>query len=250
LIDFDLCRYGRHWDEALTELRRIIAKRPDYLQTQSTLAQVAFWATGSTKAADDWLARLTSAQLASPRIIDARKYWANAKGDYAEWKRLDGPQPYFDEDDSPHWSQAIDAAIILGAHGDMTGARARLGNFPAEVRAALALEPANSSLWRGLSIMEALLGQKDEALRDARKAVELMPETLDALAEPLSSRNLAVVYAWTGDKDRAIAELTRLFRVPRGVTSVHDLRVDPAFAPLRKRPTAAVRGSPRERCRG
>ena len=227
---------GWRWEEALTELRRFVAKRPDRRQTQSTLAQLAFQATGSTKEADDWLARLTPAQLESPRIIAARKYWANAKGDYVEWKRLDGRQPYFDEDDTPHWQQAIDAAMIIGAHGDMTGARARLGNFTLEVRSELELQPTNENLLRGLSIIEALLGQKEEALRDARKAVELMPETLDTLAGPVSGRNLAVVYAWTGDKDRAIAELARLIRVPRGVTSVHELRVDPAFAPLRGDP--------------
>ena len=42
---------------------------------------------------------------------------------------------------------------------------------------------------------------------------------------------------WTGDKDRAIAELTRLLRVPnRDIGSTHDLRVDAAFAPLRGDP--------------
>ena len=85
--------------------------------------------------------------------------------------------------------------------------------------------------------MEALLGQAAEALRDARKAVELMPESLDANDGPRYSRTLAVVHAWTGDKDRALAELTRLLRVPFGYEgSVHDLRVDAAFAPLRGDP--------------
>jgi len=62
--------------------------------------------------------------------------------------------------------------MFLAAQGDLVGARARLGTFPTEVRSALALEPANDLLWEGLAQMEALLGQKDEALRDARKAVE------------------------------------------------------------------------------
>ena len=125
----------------------------------------------------------------------------------------------------------------MAAHGDLAGARLRLGNLPADVRAKLELDPTNDNLWGEQALMAALLGQKTEALRDARKAVELLPEALDAITEPRRSRTLAVVYAWTGDKDRAIAELTRLLRVPFGYEgSVHDLRVDAAFAPLRGDP--------------
>jgi len=95
-------------------------------------------------------------------------------------------------------------------------------------------------LWTGLSKREALLGQKEEALRDARKAVELMPEALDATRGVNASINLAVVYAWTGDKNRAVAEITRLLRPPCGLAppnvNVHFMRTAPAYAPLRGDP--------------
>ena len=215
--------------------RRVVALLPDRPVEQLRLAGIVFQATGSTREADDWLGRLTPAQLDSPSVINDRKFWANVKGNYAEWTRLDAVQSYFDEDDTPHGLQAVDAALIMAAHGDLAGAIVRLGNFPAEVRSQLKLEPANVRLMRGLSIMEALLGQKEEALRDARKAVELMPETLDAYGGTQNSCSLAAVYAWTGDKDRAIAELARLLLIPvgGGGMSVHTLRVDAAFAPLR-----------------
>ncbi|MBI4622047.1 MAG: protein kinase [Verrucomicrobia bacterium] len=228
---------GRRWDDALAVRRRVVSLRPDRVKLQAGLVQLAFSATGSTREADDWLARLDPAQLESPRIISLRKYWAGMKGDYAEWNRLDGIQPYFDEDDTPHWDQATNAAMMLAAHGDMARARARLGNFPAELRSALELEPANRKLWTFLSLMEALLGQKEEAQRDARKAVELMPEALNANIGCWASRNLAIVYAWTDDKDRAISELTRLFRIPFfWDMNVHFLRADAAYFPLRGDP--------------
>ena len=89
--------------------------------------------------------------------------------------------------------------------------------------------------------MEALLGQKEAALRDARKAVELLPESVDAFMGPSFTANLAAVYAWNGDKDRAIAEITRLLRIPTsgdGVSAIniHALRVTPQFFPLRGDP--------------
>jgi tetratricopeptide (TPR) repeat protein len=226
----------RKWDEALATRRRIVALQPDSLRNQAPLFRMDWWAKGSTKEAEDWLTRLTPPQFASPLVVEERKFWARTKGDYAEWRRLDGLQPYFDEDGTPRWSQATDAAMMVAAQGDMVGAMARLGKFPAEVRSALEVQPANERLWCGLALMEALLGKKEEALRDARKAVELMPEARDAVTGPTISLYLAAVYAWIGDKDRAVAELTRLVRMPSGIVSVHDLRIDPQFAPLRGDP--------------
>ena len=229
-------RTARRWDEAITMQRRVITLRPGDLAEQSFLTRDVFGATGSTKEADAWLARLTPEQFGSPLVINERKFWANVKGDFVEWKRLDALQPDYDDGGTLAGSQAIVASMILASHGDAAGARARLGNFPAEIRSALVLQPNNELLWSALARIEALLGQKDEALRDARKAVELKPETFDAADGARARRNLAVVYAWTGDKDSAIAELSRLLRVPSGGASVHYLRVDPLFAPLRGDP--------------
>ena len=211
---------------------------PDAVTEQNTLALIPFVATGSTREADAWLARLSPSEMESPRIIDVRKRWAILKGDYAGWKRLDAIQPYVDVDAVAHWQQALTAATVMAAQGDLAGARGRLAGFPTEVKSTLQIEPANYRLWVGLSAMEALLGQNEEALRDARKAVEVMPETLEADLGLLARRNLAVVYAWTGDKDAAIAELARIIRTPSMLlgVNVHLMRVDPDWAPLRGDP--------------
>ena len=74
-------------------------------------------------------------------------------------------------------------------------------------------------------------------MRDATKAVELLPETHDIVEARRLQRKLASVYAWTGDKERALDELARLLRIPFGYEwSVHDLAFDPAFAPVRGHP--------------
>ena len=82
---------------------------------------------------------------------------------------------------------------------------------------------------------EALLGHPDEALRHIRKAMELVPEARDALDGPTYRYVLAQIYALTGDKERAIAELARLLRAP-GNFSVAAFRVDPSFTKLRGDP--------------
>ena len=238
---------GRRWNEARVLSRRVLETDPSYELQRSagnSSARVEFLATGSTKQGDEWLARLSPAQLASPPIMGWRKHWAVLKGDYAEWQRLDEIQP-FDGLDESRAEQAADAAMMLAAQGDMARATTRLGGALAEVRAELLVQPSNAKLWAALSRMEALLGQKEAALRDARQAVELLPEGVDAALGTVFTANLAAVYAWIGDKDRAIAEITRLLRIPThsgglagmsSVVNIHTLRVSPHFFPLRGDP--------------
>ena len=109
-------------------------------------------------------------------------------------------------------------------------------NRLAVVRKRLVNEPGHGRLWSELGEIEALLGHRDEALRCARKAVELEPESLDAYTGPRYSAALAFVYAWTGDKDRAIAEYARLLRVPWSRLNVHEMKRHPAYSPLRGDP--------------
>ena len=131
-------------------------------------------------------------------------------------------------------------AIVLAAQGDVAAARARLQGFPEEMRSRLqGSEAENAPLWGTLARIEAILGHKEEALRCARKAVELVPESVDTFTGPNYAAHLAFVFAWTGDKDRAIAEFGRLLRTPvhpvLGI-NVHQMKSDPRFFPLRGDP--------------
>jgi hypothetical protein len=83
--------------------------------------------------------------------------------------------------------------------------------------------------------MEALLGHGEEGVRLSRRAVELLPYTRDTLDGPNVSFDLAEVYAWTGDKERALEELARLLRIPCRA-DVFTMQHDPMFAPLRGDP--------------
>jgi len=236
---------GRRWTEAMALSRKLFETDPSYELERgagNSSARVEFLATGSTKQGDEWLARLSPAQLASPPMMAWRKHWAVLRGDYAEWQRLDGIQP-FDGQNLSRAEETAHAAMMLAAQGDMAGAATRLGGALAEVRAELLVQPSNARLWSALSRMEALLGQNEAALRDARKAVELLPESVDAFLGPSFTANLAAVYAWIGDKDRAIAEITRLLRIPThsagdlvSVINIHALRFSPQFFPLRGDP--------------
>ena len=64
-----------------------------------------------------------------------------------------------------------------------------------------------------LGVLYALLGRKEEALRESRRAVELVPEN-DAIERPAYSTNLALVYALTGESEKAVTLIEQLLTRP------------------------------------
>ena len=218
-------RAARRWDEALATQRRIITLLPGDLQMAYFLAYGHFLAKGSTREGETFFASLKPEQLNSPLGIELRKNWAGSMGDYTEAVRLDKVQPYYDEDGTPHYEQAFGAAANLYALGDHAAAKARLGDFPAELRALLVREPKSVRLWAFVAGVEAILGNKAEALRCAERSVELLPESRDALDGVSYAAYRATTYDFVGEKDKALAEYARLFRTPSTVLmNVHEFR--------------------------
>jgi TolB-like protein/Flp pilus assembly protein TadD len=85
----------------------------------------------------------------------------------------------------------------------------------------------------------AALGQKEEAIKEGKKAVELLPESRDAFDGPQFTAALAQIYACTGELDEAFRLLDHLLVVPNGIT-VPGLKLDPLWDPLRKDPRFQV----------
>jgi TolB-like protein/Flp pilus assembly protein TadD len=83
-----------------------------------------------------------------------------------------------------------------------------------------------------LGLIDAARGQKEDALGHGRRAVELLPVSVDAYDGPIIATNLAVIYAQVGERDRAIEQLTSLIQTPNGPTP-GTLRVEPEWDSLR-----------------
>ena len=239
LAKFGMLRGTRRYDEAMEEQRRIVEMSDGNSGQDRWLAQLSFLSRGSTREMEAWLAGLTEDEATSPGVIQVRKAWARMHGDLAEAIRLDRLQPYASADlnINEQGMEALDAAVTLAATGDTVGAAARLENLPARIRTQLEIDPTNSRLWSLLAQMEAVLGHKEEAIRCARQATELLPVEIDRYSGPTYRLSLAVVYAWTGEKDRAIDEWARLFRsVQTGDRTLYQLKYGPWAFPLRGNP--------------
>jgi TolB-like protein/Tfp pilus assembly protein PilF len=86
-----------------------------------------------------------------------------------------------------------------------------------------------------LGMSEAALGHNEDALHHSRRAVELFPVTKDAVTGAEILRNLAITYAWAGEKDLAIEQLEEVVQIP-GPISYGQLRLHPWWDPLRDDP--------------
>jgi len=83
----------------------------------------------------------------------------------------------------------------------------------------------------------AALGRKEDAIREGRRAVELLPVTKDMMAGGIVLANLAIIYAWVGEKDLALEQLATAIRFPSSLfLSYGQLKLHPFWDPLRGDP--------------
>jgi tetratricopeptide (TPR) repeat protein len=86
--------------------------------------------------------------------------------------------------------------------------------------------PGDSTRHGQLGAILAGMGLKEDAIKEGKKAVELLPEAQDAFDGPQATATLAEIYAWVGENDEALRLLDHLLRVPAGLT-VPLLKLDP-----------------------
>jgi tetratricopeptide (TPR) repeat protein len=96
-------------------------------------------------------------------------------------------------------------------------------------------KPDDADLRVQLAKMLAWLGERDAAIAEAQRAMDLRPESKDAFEGPPITEQAAQVYAIIGDKARAIELLDGLLSRPSEVT-LHTLKVNPAWDSLRNDP--------------
>jgi tetratricopeptide (TPR) repeat protein len=127
--------------------------------------------------------------------------------------------------------------VVARWQGDSGVAQTAFTAARREVEKAIDKQPDYPEALSLLGIINAGLGRKEEALRQGRRACELVPITKDALVGIDFAIHLAQIYAWTGEKDLAIEQIEMVQRFPNplsyGLLKLHphwdSLRGDPRF---------------------
>jgi len=162
---------------------------------------------------------------------------------------LDGYDGRFDEA-LDHMQQFPDAvldiptvyqpkALLLGlihlAKGDREAAQSSCVEARRQLDTAAASKPRDARVRAALGLTLACLGQKDDALREARLAADLVPIAGDAVDGPAFQENLAMVETIVGDRDAALDRIETLLATPGGLPA-NRMKLDPIWKPLRDLP--------------
>jgi hypothetical protein len=94
-------------------------------------------------------------------------------------------------------------------------------------------DPTNADLLSALGCVDIALGRKQLAISEARRAVEMLPISQDALHGPNLVEYLARVYTWANEPDLALETLGPLTKIPCGI-SYAQLKLYPDWDPIRK----------------
>src|SRR5436305_2235591 len=125
--------------------------------------------------------------------------------------------------------------LIHLLQGDKIKAQAELEHARLISEKLLREAPEDSARHAQHGLILAALGQKQEAIAEGKRAVELLPKSQEAPDGPHATAALAGIHAWTGEFDEAFRLLDHLFAVPSNLT-VPMLKLDPAWDPLRQDP--------------
>src|SRR5262245_32304094 len=130
------------------------------------------------------------------------------------------------------WCKGLTAWV----RGDQPAARAAFDSARKELAEKVHNQPDYAAAICALGVVDAVLGNNEDAIREGKRAVELSPVSKNAIEGATLIRYLAVIYAWAGEKDRAIRQLAETTYLPGSHISYGYLRLHPLWDPLRGDP--------------
>jgi serine/threonine protein kinase/Tfp pilus assembly protein PilF len=125
--------------------------------------------------------------------------------------------------------------LAARARGDAAAARAAFASARMEAEATVREQPDYGPNLCVLGMIDAALGRKEDAIREGRRAAQLLPLAKDSLAGAGIMEYLSIIYAWSGEKNLAIDQVAATLQIP-STLNYGKLRLHPFWDPLRGDP--------------
>src|SRR6266568_702270 len=229
----------RRYAEAKPWLARVLAFEPNNSFAKVLLAYVDF----------DWKAdtqpfrqTIDSIRVTNPAAVPSiAHFWiicALAERDAAAAKDAligFGEEPIGFAPDNFLFNRPFAEGVIARMTKDDEKARSAFTAARAEQEKIVQAQPNYGPALCALGLIDAGLGRKEEALREGRRAVELLPVEKDSMKGMAMVKYLAMIAAWVGDKDLACEQLASIIRRPSSL-SYGQLKLLPFWDPLRGDP--------------
>jgi serine/threonine protein kinase/tetratricopeptide (TPR) repeat protein len=228
----------RHFAEEKSVLDRALAIEPNDVVIKLERATLEFYWKADTRPLRQGLDSILATNLPTTGAI--ADYWlfcALAERDAAAAKNAviaAGENPAL-TDQVVTFSRPFMEGVIARMTKDDEKARAAFTAARAEQEKAIKTQPNHGPTLCVLGLIDAGLGRKEEALREGRRAVELLPVEKDPVWGIVMVKYLAMIAAWAGDKDLACEQLAIAIHPPRPPSPITygELKLLPFWDPLR-----------------
>jgi TolB-like protein/Flp pilus assembly protein TadD len=238
-----LCNLGysymaqRNFEAADKIFDRAIAAAPESFGARALKAGVAILSKGDVTFAENQFASVPPAFDSEGMITWARVWFLTLQRKFPN--ALEVLRQFHGEilasDTTAPNPKAFLEGLLYYYEGDKMKAQTAFEHARVMVEQLIRQSPDDAARHAMLGQILAALGQKDAAIAEGKRAVELQPESQDAFDGPQVSVHLAEIYAWVGEHDEAFRLLDHLLHTPNGIT-VPLLKLDPVWDPLRQDP--------------
>jgi serine/threonine-protein kinase len=126
-------------------------------------------------------------------------------------------------------------AEVYGLMGNHQKAQSNFDSARVFLEDKIQESPTDPALHSALGIAYAGLGRSEDAIREGKLGVELLPISKEAIGGYARAQDLARIYSMVGEYDAAVDQLEYLLSIP-GDLSAAWLRLDPTWGALRDHP--------------
>ena len=227
----------REYEKDAAVLDRVLALKPNDFDTRITRAQLeVFWKADPRPLHEVVEAAVRQNPESAPSLALTRTFLAIAERDPAagEGAIADLGENTFGPD-AIRFPRGLLEGIFARLKGDGPGAQLGFVKARTEQQQIVDAQRDYGPALVVLGLIDAGLGRKDDAVREGRRAADLMPLTKDSINGAHILDLLGVIYAWIGEKDLAVEQLRRSAQTPGG-TNYGVLKLWPQWDPLRGDP--------------
>jgi TolB-like protein/Tfp pilus assembly protein PilF len=229
----------RRYTEAESMLDRILTIEPSNLEIKAARAFVELDWKADTTPLHQLIAEIRAINPgAAPSIANYWLFCALAERDVVGAKDAliaSGENPITLSNENVVFDRPFAEGVIARMANDDAKARSAFTAARLAQQKIVEVQPNYGPALCVLGLIDAGLGQKEEALREGWRAVELLPVKKDALGGAEIAKYLAVIAAWADDKDLACEQLAIVTGRPSPV-SYGQLKLLPFWDPLRGDP--------------
>jgi TolB-like protein/Tfp pilus assembly protein PilF len=231
--------YLRRYAEQKSKLDRILAIEPNDVLAKAWRACVELNWKADTRPLHQLIDEIRATNPAAmPKIADRWLLCALAERDLAAAKEaLLASDEISLGTDAVRFTRPFLEGVIARMTNDEQHAQLAFNAARAEQEKTVVAQPDYGPAWCVLGVIDAALGRKEEALREGRHAVELLPVEKDSVNGLHMIAYFAMIAAWVGEKDVACEQLATAVRGPSGLDLTYgQLKLMSLWDPLRGEP--------------